>query len=133
MARGINKVILIEDIEHSIEYAQSHRKFSVSREAFLRAFEAVEQLSKSLHDSLKLQKLRTQLKTVFKKIFKKQAIQPQTNNQNSAKTLLLRNKLKPTNDGKDANFDIKAISNLTSFFINLGNLTHVQSQNRAFA
>lgn len=137
MARGICKVMLMGDVEASIEYAKSHRHHSGARIALLKAFALLDDTTSqnpiSPDEARKIEKLRDKLLNQLKAISKKQFLQSQSNNQNFATFLLLRNKLKPTNDGKDANFDIKALSNLTSFFINLGNLTHDQSQNRAFA
>lgn len=131
MPRGINKVILIGNVTSAIEHAKSHRKFAVAREALLKAFDDLQELSRSFkHDTQKLQNLRAQLQTAFKAIFKKQVIQPQTNNQNSATNLLLRNKLKPTSDGKDASIDTKATNRTYGFFINYWNPIYAQPQNR---
>lgn len=133
MARGINRVLLIEDIESSIEYAKSHRKFSISRNALLKILEEIETCAVSAsYDGDKLSKIRAKLLVVFASIAKKKFIKSQTNYQNSATILLLRNKLKPTSDGKDASIDNKAINKIQRFFINLWNQEHVQSQNRAF-
>jgi hypothetical protein len=137
MARGINKVLLIEDIESSIEYAKSHRKFSVARESLLKGISLLADLTKAgsatPYDARNLKVLYFKILKAFTLIAKKQFIQPQTNNQNSATALLLRNKLKPTSDGKDASIDNKAANKIQRFFINLWNQEHVQSQNRAFA
>jgi hypothetical protein len=138
MARGINKVLLIEDIESSIEYAKSHRKFSAARESLLKGISLLADLTKAVssttpYDARNLKVLYFKILKAFKLIAKKQFILPQTNNQNSATVLLLRNKLKPTSDGKDASIDNKAANKIQRFFINLWNQEHVQSQNRAFA
>lgn len=131
MARGINKVILIDN---AIEHAKSHRKFSISRDALLKAFKLLDNASESnYYDTDQLKRFRTKLLAALASITRKRFIQPQVNNQNTATTLLFRNKLKPTTDGKDAFIDNKTANKTQLFSINLWNQEHAQSQNRAFA
>lgn len=130
MARGINKVILIENV---VEYANSQRKFSVARDALLRALYAISDPSQnsnySKHDQ---QLIRERIKDALKAIAKKKIIQPSQDSPNNATILLLRSKLKPTTDGKTDPEAKKAPANKHSFFTNFRTPKHARSQNRAF-
>lgn len=131
MARGICKAILIDN---AIEHAKSYRNFSRSRNALLHVFRLIANtIDSEEHNLDQLNKARSKALIVFASIIQKQSIQSQPNNQNSATTLLLGNKLKPTSDGKtDSKTDNKGSIKSITFFINLWNLIHVKPQNRAF-
>lgn len=130
MARGIGKVILIGNV---VEYANSQRKFSVARNALLRALDALTDPSQNSNYSKQDQQLmRTRIKDALKLIAKKKVIQPSQERPNNATFLLLRNKLKPTNDGKADPEAKKASQNKRSFLTNFRTPKHARSQNRAF-
>lgn len=130
MARGINKVILIGN---AVEYANSQRKFSVAREALLRAFDAISDPSQNSSYSKQDQQLiRARIKDALKAIAKKKVIQQPKERPNNATFLLLRNKLKPTNDGKTDPEAKKAPENKHCFLTNFRTPKYARSQNRAF-
>lgn len=127
---------IVGEVESALDAATSYRKFSRSRIALFKAIDILNDAAQdnlTPYDNRKLRILYLKLAKAFRLLPLKQSPKESESQQNSATSLLLRCKLKPTQDGKDASTDNKAADNTQSFFINLGNLTHVQSQNRAFA
>jgi hypothetical protein len=127
---------LMRDVLIETEKAKSHRDYKTARKALLRNFYAVELCWYYDITSEQKEELKNKIKQALATLKTKLAITKtgESLNSNSAMHLLLRYKLKPTNDGKtDSLTDIKGRSKPITFFINLWNQEHVQSQNRAFA
>ncbi len=128
--------LLEAEVGVALCYAASQRKYSASRIALCKAIDILNDATRdnfTPYDNRRLIILYLKLAKAFSQLPLKVVTTQSNNQQNSATSLLLRYKLKPTQDGKDSSFDNKAMKETFGFFINLWNLIHVKPQDRAFA
>ena len=122
---------LMRDVVEGIERAKSQRNYKSSRLALAKALLSLE-LADSFVDTNNNENtlLRNKINQAFASIKTKLALPSNPTSKNPATFILLRNKLKPTDDGKDAFIDDEATKKISSFFINFWDPIYVQSQNR---
>lgn len=122
---------LMRDVVEGFEKAKSQRNF---RSARLKLLDAIQLLIVADRDNdaprLEIAIIRAEIVQAMAAIEAKLALPSNPFNKNPATNLLLRNKLKPTNDGKSDSADNKASNFIKCFFIFLRSHSHAHSQSK---